>query len=107
MASGKFANALSVANTNVTVFTATTLCTANINLTNTGAAAATVKVAIAAADAPVDKEWVDSMTLSALHSVDGRNTLERTGFALSAGEKVVVFASTATVAVRVHGYEEV
>jgi hypothetical protein len=107
MASGKFGNAMSVANTNVTVFTATSLSTANINVTNIGASPATVKIAIAAADAPVDKEWIDSITLNELNSASGRNTLERTGFALTAGEKVVIFASTATVAVRVHGYEEV
>lgn len=107
MASGKFANALSAASSNVTVFTATALCTANINLTNNGTADAKVKIAISASGTPTDAEWIDSVTLSAQYSTSGRNTLERTGFALSAGEKVVVFADTATVAVRVHGYEEV
>lgn len=103
MASGRLGTAKLAADTDTVVYTvpADTLATVNVNCCNTGTAAALVNIAIATTDVPADGDTFELATLRAAGGV-----VERTGIMLSAGERVVVRADTATVDVRVHGIEE-
>lgn len=103
MASGRLGKARLAADTDTVIYTvpASTLATVNVNCVNTGTAAATVKIAIATTDVPADGDYFE---LSALAATGG--VVERTAIMLSAGERVIVKATTDAVDVRVHGIEE-
>lgn len=75
--------------------------TVNINICNRAAGSAKVRLAIALTDVPTDDEYIEFD-----ETLRHGKPLERTGFALSPGERVFVWADTAAVSVRVHGYEE-
>ena len=103
MASGRLGKARLAANTDTVIYTvpASMLATVNINACNMGATAATVTFAIAATDAPANGDYYDMSILQASGDI-----VERTGLLLTAGERVIARATTASVDVRVHGTEE-
>ncbi len=103
MASGILGQAAPSATTNTTVYTvpASTVSVVNVNILNRGASAATVRIALAAADSPTNAEYVEYDV-----SVGAKQVLERTGLALNAGKKVVVYASSADTSVSVYGLED-
>lgn len=91
------------ADTNTKLYTvlANTAAALNITVCNRGATTALVSIAIAAADTPVTSEYIEYQT-----ELPSAGVLERTGFACSVGERVVVRINSADCSVRVHGYEE-
>lgn len=103
MASGRLGTARPTAETETVVYTVpeATVATVNINCVNTGATAATIKIALSTTDAPVAGEYFEMASLQANGGV-----VERTGIMMSAGERVVAWATLGTVDVRVHGIEE-
>ena len=103
MPSGILGQAAPSATTNTTVYTvpASTVSIVNVNILNRGGSAATVRIALAAADSPTNAEYVEYDA-----SVGANQVLERTGFALNAGKKVVVYASSADTSVSVYGLED-
>lgn len=103
MPSGKLGNADLTGGQNKTLYTtpASTVTTATISLTNRGTSIAYARVAIAQADVPVAAEYIE---YDAPIPVGG--TLERTGVAMSAGERIVVRTDVSSVSSRAHGFEE-
>ena len=104
MASGILGQAALSATTNTTVYTvpASTLSIVNINVVNrSSTTAASVRVALAATATPQTSEWIEYDA-----SVPANGVLERTGVAINAGEKVVVYASTANCSANVYGLEQ-
>lgn len=104
MASGILGKSALNITTNTTVYTvpSSTLAIVNINVVNRStSASADVRVALATTATPQDSEWIEYDAL-----VPARGVLERTGIAMNAGEKVVVYASTANCSVNVYGLEQ-
>ncbi len=104
MASGILGQAALSATTLTTVYTvpASTLAVVNLNVVNRSpSASAQVRVALAATATPQTSEWIE---FDATIPVSG--VLERTGIALHAGEKVVLYSSTANCSVSVYGLEQ-
>lgn len=102
MASGKLgANDVS-ATTNTTVYTcpASTYAVVAVNICNRGASAANVRIAVADTDTPGNAEYIEYDT-----QVFAKNVLERTGLVLSAGQKIVVYSSAASISAVVVGIE--
>lgn len=92
--------------TNTAAYTVPAAQTAScsVMMCNIGDASAKIRLAIvdgAAADL-ADEDYIEYGT-----SIPAGGILERTGLTLSAGETVVAWADKNTIAVRVHGYEEV
>lgn len=75
--------------------------TVNINVCNRSAGPIKVRVALAAAAVPIDDEYIEYD-----ETLKRGKPLERTGFSLSPGERVIVWADSAAASVRVHGFEE-
>lgn len=75
--------------------------TASIWLCNRGAAPVKFRVAVSAADAPTAAEYIEYDTTLAVGGV-----FERSGLALSAGERIVVRTDIATLSARAHGFEK-
>lgn len=102
MASGVLGQASPSATTNTTVYTvpSSTVATCTVNICNRSANALTVRVAIASTGTPTDSEWIEYDT-----SILGNGVLERSGIVAQAGERIVVYVSSATVSVNVYGYE--
>jgi len=75
--------------------------TVNINVLNRGTETATVKVSLGTTEPPSTGDFIEDISLPAAGGV-----LERTAIACSAGEKIIIHASTADCVVRVHGVEE-
>jgi len=104
MASGILGQAALSATTNTTVYTvpSSTLSIVNINLVNRSTSATVdVRVALASTATPQNSEWIEYDT-----TVPVRGVLERTGIAMNAGERVVVYTSTANCSVSVYGLEQ-
>jgi len=104
MASGILGQSALSATTNTTVYTVptSTLSIVNINIVNRSpSATADVRVALAATATPQNSEWIEFDTV-----VPARGVLERTGIAMNAAERVVVYASTANCSVSVYGLEQ-
>lgn len=104
MASGILGQSALSATTNTTVYTvpSSTLAIVNINVVNRSTSAtADVRVALASTATPQNSEWIEFDTI-----IPARGVLERTGIAMNAGERVVVFASTANCSVSVYGLEQ-
>jgi hypothetical protein len=71
----------------------------NVMMVNRGGADVTARIAITSGGAPTAAEWIEyGATIPANGGV-----MERTGLALSQGERVYVRASAATVSARAHG----
>lgn len=104
MASGILGQAALSATTNTTVYTvpASTLSVVNINIVNRStSASADVRVALASTATPQNSEFIEYDA-----TIPPRGVLERTGVAMNATEKVVVYASTANCSVNVYGLEQ-
>ena len=103
MASGILGQSNPSAGVDTTVYTvpADTVAYANLNVVNRGSATSTVRIALSATGTPLIAEYVEYNAEIAANGV-----LERTGFALQAGKKVVVYSDTADVSVAVYGVEE-
>jgi len=102
MANGKLgANALTAA-TNTTVYTcpADHFSVVSVNFTNRNTQARNVRIALADTDSPSTAEWVEYDT-----ELIGNGVLERTGFVLSAGQKIVAFANSTDTNCVVYGIE--
>lgn len=104
MATGILGQAAPAAATNTTVYTvpAATTAVATISIANRGAAPAAVNVAVAASGTPTNSEYIEYQTV-----VDANGVLERAGVVANAGERFVVYATTADTSVTIYGYEEV
>lgn len=104
MASGILGQEALSATTNTTVYTvpASTLSIVNINIVNrSSSTAASVRVALASTATPQTSEWIEYDA-----SIISNGVLERSGLAMNAGEKVIVYASTANCSVSVYGLEQ-
>lgn len=103
MASGKLGSATPSANTNTIVYTvpASTVASINVAIVNRGSSDAVVNLAISESGTPNSADYVEYGV-----TVPANGILERTAIVAGAGEKVVVYPSTANCSVRVHGYEE-
>ena len=104
MASGVLGQSALSATTLTTVYTvpASTLAVVNINIVNRSTSAtADVRVALAATATPGVSEYIEFDA-----TIPARGVLERTGIALQATKKVVVYASTANCSANVYGLEQ-
>ena len=105
MASGKFWSGALPANTDqdTGAVAVGNTRTVNINLVNRDAsAAARVRIAIGTNAIPANGDYIEYDTL-----VPPNGVLERSGFAVGAGERIILRADTANVTGRIHGFEEV
>jgi len=105
MANGVLGKTMSVAGSEVTVYTAPAnldFATISINLVNQGAVDSLVKIAITTSPTPSPADYID---FNAVLPANGGG-LERTCFVVSAGEKVIVEADSSNVSVRVYGLEK-
>lgn len=97
--SGKYATATSTTNTNKTVHTFTEMATINLEVLNRDAVAGQIKIWISESDPLSDADIIeDGMDLVPAHGL-----LIRTAIAVSAGERIIINASTDLFSVRVHG----
>lgn len=104
MASGILGQSSLSATTLTTVYTvpATTLAVVNINIVNRSTSATVdVRVALASTATPDTGEYIEFDA-----TIPARGVLERTGIALQATKKVVVYASTANCSANVYGLEQ-
>lgn len=104
MASGVLGQSSLSATTLTTVYTvpASTLAVVNINVINRSTSATVdVRVALASAATPDTGEYIEFDA-----TIPARGVLERTGIALQATKKVVVYASTANCSANVYGLEQ-
>ena len=106
MANGLLGKIITVANSNVTVYTAPSAvqyATVNINATNIGAEVAKLRIAITLTTTPTNTDYIEYDTEIAANG----GVLERTCLILSPNEKIIVRSDKATVAIRVNGLEAV
>ncbi|MFZ6748505.1 hypothetical protein [Undibacterium sp. Ren11W] len=103
MASGKLGSADLGAGVDTLLYTcpALKLATVNISLCNRGAVPTTVRIAVGTGGAPAVTDYLEYET-----PLPGPGVLERTGIAVSAGEKIWARTVLATVSARAHGFEE-
>lgn len=108
MASGRLGQqAITNAATNTLIYTvpSNTVASLNILITNSGTSAVPVRVAISSQSgtSPLLSEYIEyGASIPAVNGV-----LERTGVICSAGEKIIVWASSANaLTVRINGIEE-
>lgn len=105
MAIGKLgAMRVSTANTVSTVYTVPTgkYATININCVNAGTAPTNVTIGIGIGTTISEADIIEYKTV-----LESGGVLERTGIVCSSGEKVLVKTATSgTVVVRVHGFEQ-
>lgn len=105
MASGKLGAAALAASTHTTIYTvpANNVATVNVAIVNRGADDAEVRIAITTeATTPLDADYVEFGAI-----VPGAGgILERSALVAGSAEKIMVWASTADVTVRVNGFVE-
>ena len=104
MASGILGTQQSLAaNTLTTIYTvpASTVAYCNFNIVNTNATPVDVRVALADADTPNAAEYVEYNA-----EIGGFGVLERTGFAIQTGKKIVAYSDTTGVSISAYGVEE-
>lgn len=103
MATGRLGAADLAATTNTTIYTvpSSTKAALSVNVCNRGSSAVTVRLALSATGTPGDGEWIEYGV-----SLPAYGVLERTGIMLAATQRVVAYASAATVAVVAWGVEE-
>lgn len=105
MANGLLGKAMTIAATNVVVYSAPAniaFATVSIAAVNQGAGEANLRVAISATGTPAQSDYIE---FGAKLAAQG-GVLDRSCLALGPNEKVVVWCDTADVSVRVHGLEE-
>ena len=103
MATGILGQAAPAALTNTVVYTvpAATVGVVTISITNTTLTPISTRLAIASSGTPTTSEYIEYDTI-----ISGNAVLERSGIVMNATEAVVVFATSAGLAVSVFGYEE-
>ena len=104
MASGVLGTQQSLAaNTLTTIYTvpADVVSYCNFNIVNTNATPVTVRVALSATGTPTSAEYVEYNA-----EINGYGVLERTGFAMQTGKKLVAFSDTTGVSISAYGVEE-
>ena len=104
MASGILGQAALSIQTNTTVYTvpSSTLAVVNINVVNRSSSfPSSVRVALASSATPQNSEFIEYDAL-----IPPLGVLERTGIAINASERVVVYASTPDCSVNVYGLEQ-
>lgn len=96
--------AVSTADTDTLIYTVPSdrSGTININCCNIGNSAITIDLGLTTGSNLDDEDYIEKGA-----SIPAGGVLERTGIAVSASEKIMVSASSASLAVRVHGYLEV
>lgn len=104
MATGVLGQSAPGASTNTVVYTvpAATVAVATISIVNTTPLSIPVRLAIASSGTPTTSEYIEYDTI-----ITANGVLERSGIVMNATEAVVVFATSAGLAVSVYGYEEV
>ena len=105
MANGLLGKAVSVANGNTKVYTVPSdvqFATVSVCLVNRGAANSTARIAICSTDTPTNSEYVE---FGVVLEANG-GALERTCLILSPGERVIVYADSANLSIRVQGLEQ-
>lgn len=104
MATGVLGQSAPGALTNTSVYTvpAATVAVATISMVNTTTTPIAIRLAIASSGTPTTSEYIEYDTV-----VSGSAVLERSGIVMNATENVVVYATSAGLAVSVYGYEEV
>jgi hypothetical protein len=98
MSTGKIGSADLAANTDTLLGTADENMVANVCLVNRGASAVKVRVAVGVGASPANADYLEYDA-----SVPANGVLERTGLAVSTGEKLWVRSDTAAVSARAHG----
>ena len=103
MATGILGQAAPAALTNTVVYTVpvATVGVVTISIANTTLTPISTRLAIASSGTPTISEYIEYDTI-----ISGNGVLERAGIVMNATEAVVVFATSAGLAVSVYGYEE-
>ena len=78
--------------------------TVNINVTNGNIADARIRIAVGSGLSAQSQDWIEGGQHG--FSLPAGQSLERTGVAVSAGERVFVSTDQSDVSVRVSGYSE-
>lgn len=102
MATGRLGASDLSATTNTTVYTCPEgiYTVASINICNRGANTTSIRVAVSDADTPTNAEFIEYEA-----DVFSQNVIERTGLVLSAGQRIVVYSTEASVSAVVFGIE--
>ena len=104
MAKGLLGKGVTVANTNTKFYTAPVgiqFATVSVNCVNRGTASTKVRVAVSQVDTPAVDDYVEYDVM-----LEPGGVLERTCQIVSASERVIVWADSANVSVRVSGLEQ-
>ncbi|MDD2267014.1 hypothetical protein [Sulfuricurvum sp.] len=104
MASGRLGNADLAATTNTKVYTVPVgkVSTINAGFVNRSSVQVKVRMAIASTDVPTNAEYVEYDA-----PIPANGVLERSGIVCGENEKIVCYASSTGISVRIHGFEEV
>ena len=105
MANGKLGNGSTTANANTTFYTAPSnikFATITVNCCNRTGAEVPVRIAVSTSDTPSLADYYDYD-----FKVPANGSLERSCIPVSPGEKVVVYATSSEISVRVSGLEQV
>lgn len=102
MASGRLGIADLSANSNATLYTcpADTFTVASVSICNRTASPITIRLSVSSNDTPANGEYIEYDS-----EIPANGVLERAGLVLSAGLKIVVRSSSATVSAVAFGIE--
>lgn len=104
MANGRLGSGVSVANTNISIYTVPAtveFATITICIVNTGTEDATLKLSIGPSMIPELEDYIEYETI-----LPAKAMLERTCMVCSTNEQVIVNSSNNDLAVRIHGLEQ-
>lgn len=104
MANGRLGSGVSVANTNVVIYTVPVtmeFATITICIVNTGTSDASLKLSLGTTNIPDLDDYIEYDTVLA-----PKDMLERSCLVCSTGEKVIINSDSNDLVVRVHGLEQ-